>query len=63
MQKTFTDWSRYEEKARGMTEDMLRYAIADCQECIRLRIDEEFYSDESSVYSRELTKRKRKARR
>lgn len=56
------DWKSVEEKAKGMTIEMLRYAILDCREAELASRgwnpeNEGYYSDEASVYSKELRKR------
>ena len=59
MEKTI-DWNGKAEKARGMSDDELRYAIKDCYEAARAGMDEGYYSDEGSIYYTELKKREAK---
>jgi len=56
------DWKAVEEKAKGMTIEALRYAILDCREAAVASRgfnpeNEGYYSDEASVYSKEMIKR------
>jgi len=51
------DWNGKAEKARGMTDAELRYAIDDCAECVRCGVDGGYYSDEGSIYRAEYKKR------
>lgn len=60
------DWNLIEEKAAGMTDVALHYALLDIQKTLPLadRMDRELggdrgglYRDEASVYRRELARR------
>ena len=65
------DWNYYETKARGMSEDQLRFCIDDCRQAIEAQKGIEgyyndrgikysgFYEDERHVYVMELNKRKK----
>lgn len=54
------DWKSKESKAKKMSIAELEYAIRDCGLCIYNGVDEEYYSDEASVYYKELLKRRKK---
>ena len=56
---TAEDFKRWEQKAKKMSVAELEYAIADCISCIRLKIEEEKYSDEASTYRQELLRRQK----
>lgn len=66
------DFSRYEEKARGMTVAALHYAVLDCGRTAEAldTMDREDggdragrYRDEASVYRQELTERQKEGAR
>lgn len=59
------NWQALEDKASRMTKDELTFAIDDCREASRAMQDHNpelsnYYSDEASVYVRELQARKLK---
>lgn len=63
---SITDWTFYEEKARAMSVEQLRYSIKDAQEAMKVAPTEAsypckgqgFYMDEICTYSDELRRRK-----
>ena len=62
IKKKFTEWERYEEKARNMSVVELLFSIEDCRKASLASRgwnpeNEGYYDDEASVYFRELRKR------
>lgn len=51
------DWNRTKEYAEKLSIEGLRYAIKDCLDCVKGGVDEGFYSDQASVYQKELNER------
>ena len=49
-------------KASKMSADQLRWAIADCLECIKLGVNPDKYMDQLSVYREHLAKKVRPKR-
>lgn len=56
MEKVY-DFVRGEEKARGMSDAELHYAIYDCALCVVTGVDSGYYSDEAATYRMELWRR------
>lgn len=57
-------WKSKEDKAKGMTTDQLNYAQKDCHAAGRANPDNEGkYSDEGSVYARQLAANAKRAKR
>jgi hypothetical protein len=56
MEKTI-DFVSWEKRAKTMSVEGLRWSIDDCRECIRLGIEPLKYTDQISVFSRELNRR------
>lgn len=59
---TCTDFAKWELRAKGMTDDMLRHTIADCRAAEVAMRDhnpdrECFYSDQAATYSDALRRR------
>ena len=52
--KKMLDWDKTEAYAKNLTIPELRWAIKDCLECV---MDEGFYQDQASVYSKELRRK------
>jgi len=70
--KNVIDWTATEEHAETLTVDQLIFAIKDCSEAAKaarqleragnhVKKDEGFYTDERSVYSKELEIRRKKS--
>lgn len=53
----YIDWKSKAEIAKRMTIAELYGAISDCASCMSKGIDEGYYSDEASIYRKELNKR------
>ena len=53
----YIDWNGKAEIAKHLTIAELQGAINDCVSCVNKGIDEGYYSDEASIYRKELNKR------
>ena len=55
--RNFTQWSETESRAKNMDNASLAYAYGDCLAAAECGLDEGYYHDEASVYSKELRDR------
>lgn len=55
--RNFTQWSETEGRAKNMNLVSLAYAYGDCLAAAACGLDESYYHDEASVYSKELRDR------
>ncbi len=55
--RNFTQWSETESRAKNMNLVSLAYAYGDCLAAADCGLDESYYHDEASVYSKEIRAR------
>jgi len=54
------NWKAKEQYAKKLSISELSFAINDCIQCVKNGIDQGYYSDEASIYRKELNKRMKK---